>query len=321
MYTLGQNGQDFLYGVVFIDGTQTYRLKGRMGDITLFLLQILNGLFGEKDVKAYGNYDWTDFKIEKDGTFEVILSPEKHEGNWIKVDPSIGYQFILIRRALPNWEGDPGDLSLERISELPDDHYDADEFDEAAMATRIRRAALFLRYLTHDFNINLYDWYSKNSNTKKNTLTLLPGTVTSQVGSPTSSYAMAVFELKDDEALLIEMDRKPDGAYWSFQLGDVWSRSLDFTSRQSSLNDHEALPDGDGKLRLVVSQRDPGIANWLDPCGRVKGTWCSATNGRRRRCAEFGRGETRRAGHVLAKDTRRVSSNERREMNDRGRRE
>jgi hypothetical protein len=315
MYTLGQNGQDFLYGVLFIDGTQTYRLKGRMGDITLFLLQILNGLFGEKDVKAYGNYDWADFKIEKDDTFEVILSPEQHDGNWIKVDPTVGYQFILIRRALPKWDGDPGELSLERISELPDDHYDADEFDEAAMATRIRRAALFLRYLTNDFNINLYDWYGKNSNTKKNNLTLLPGTVTSQVGSPTSSYAMAVFDLKDDEALLIEMDKKPDGAYWSFQLGDVWSRSLDFTSRQSSLNDHEALPDADGKLRIVVSQRDPGLANWLDPCGRIEGIVVfrnyraktpDVPNSRVVKLAEL--------DAILPQDTRRITAAQRKQM-------
>ena len=181
------------------------------------------------------------------------------------------------------------------------------------MATRIHRAALFLRYLTNDFNINLYDWYSKN--TKRNNLTLLPGTITSEVGSPTSSYAMAVFELKDDEALLIEMDRKPNGAYWSFQLGDVWSRSLDFTSRQSSLNDLEALPDADGKLRIVVANRDPGLANWLDPCGRVEGTVVfrnyratrpDVPNSRVLKVTEL--------EAVLPKDTRRVSTEQRKAM-------
>lgn len=131
---------------------------------------------------------------------------------------------------------------------------------------------------------------------------------------------MAVFELKDDEVLLIEMDRKPDGAYWSFQLGDVWSRSLDFTSRQSSLNDLEALPDGDGKLRIVVSQRDPGVANWLDPCGRVEGTVVfrnyraktpDVPNSRVVKLAEL--------DSALPKDTRRVSSDERKQMMDRRR--
>ncbi len=272
MYTLGQNGQDFYYGVAFIDGRQSYRLRGRMGDISLFLLQILNGLFGEPGVHAYANHDWADFKIDADGRFEVILSATQHPGNWIKIDESVGYQFIIIRRALTDWHGDKGELELERINELPDNYYDADEFDEAAMATRIHRAAQFLRYLTHDFNINLYEWYLKNGSRKKNMLTLLPGTKTSEVGSPSANYAMAIFELAEDEALIIEMDKVPDGVYWSFQLGDVWSRSLNYSSRHSTLNNAEVVPDSDGGFHLVVSHRDPGVNNWLDTCGHIEGT-------------------------------------------------
>jgi hypothetical protein len=83
---------------------------------------------------------------------------------------------------------------------------------------------------------------------------------------------MAIFELAQDEALLMELDEVPNGAYWSFQLGDVWSRSLDFANRMSSLNDREIHVDDDGKVRVVVARQDPGIANWLDACGRVEGT-------------------------------------------------
>jgi hypothetical protein len=272
MFTLGQNGQDFLYGVLFVDGRQSYRLTGRMGDISLFLLQTLNGLFGEPGVRADGNYDWADFKIDTDGRFEVILSATRQEGNWIRLDPQVGYQFIIIRRALADWHGDPGELYLERIGELAQTHYDADEFDEHAIAVRIRRAALFVRYLIKDFCINLYDMYLANAKGRKNVLTLLPGTVTSQVGSPTSNYAMAIFELREDEALILTLDKVPDGVYWSFQIGDVWSRSVNFSSRQSSLNNAEIAVDADGAVRIVVALRDPGVNNWLDTCGRNEGT-------------------------------------------------
>jgi hypothetical protein len=271
MYTLGQNGQDFLYGVLFVDGSQTYRLSGRMGDISLFLLQTHNGVFGEPDVDITGNYDWADFEIDEDGCFEVTISATEAPGNWIKTDPDSGYQFMLIRRALADWDGDPGELGLERISDIADDHYDSDEFDEAAIAARIHRAAHFVRYLVNCFTIGLYDMYLHNAGSK-NSLSLLPGTTTSQVGSPTSSYAMAVFELAADEALIIEMDKTPDGVYWSLQAGDVWSRSLEFGSRHSSLNNHEVVAQADGSIVIVVSQQDPGIANWLDTCGRLEGT-------------------------------------------------
>lgn len=272
MYTLGQNGQDLIYGVLFLDGRQTYRMKGRMGDIGVFLVQVQNGVFGEPDVKVTANYDWADFKIDADGSFEVVLGAEPQPGNWIKLDPAYPYQFLHFRRSLSDWNGDAGEVVLERTSELPANHYDDDEFDEVAMATRIRRASLFVRYLTRDFNIGLYEMYLRVAGGNKNKLTLLPGTVTSQVGSPSNNTAMTVFEVQRDEALILELSEVPNGTYWSFQLGDVWSRSLDFTNRMSSLNDREISVDSDGKVRVVVAHTDPGIANWLDPCGRIEGT-------------------------------------------------
>jgi hypothetical protein len=315
MYTLGQNGPDFLYGVACVDGRQTYRMTGRMGDIPLLLLQTLNGLFGEKDVKVDGNYDWADFKIEKNGTFEVILSPTKQPGNWIKLDSSVDYQFMLIRRTLPKWDGDSGEISLERISELPENCYDADEFDEAAMAKRIHRATLFVRYLIKDFAISLYDQYLNKAGRHKNVLALLPGTETSEVGSPSSNYAMGIFELQEDEALIVEMDKVPDGVYWSFQLGDVWSRSLDFMNYQSTLNNIETVGDSDGVLRIVVAHKDPGVNNWLDTCGRIEGAlvfrnYRSMTTpvpaSRKVKFSEL--------GILLPKDTKRVSADERKKM-------
>ena len=114
LYTLGQNGQDLLYGLIFVDGRQTYRLKGRMGDIAVFLLQVQNGIFGGAGVKVIGNYDWANFKIEKDGRFEVILSADEQASNWIKLDRSLDFQFLHIRRSLSDWHADAGELDIER---------------------------------------------------------------------------------------------------------------------------------------------------------------------------------------------------------------
>jgi SnoaL-like domain/Protein of unknown function (DUF1214) len=270
IYTLGQNSQDFLYGIAIIDGRQTYRLTGRMGDISLFLLQVTSGVFGEPGFRTVGNYDWADFKIDSDGRFEVILSAEKQAGNWIRLDPAIDFQFIMMRRALVDWHGDKGELRLERISDLPNTWYDADEFDEAAMALRIRRAAQFVRHVVKEFNIALYDLWLRMAGGRKNALGLVPGTTSGELGSPSSNYAMGVLELKDDEALLVDMDKLPDGAYWSFQMGDVWSRPLNYLHYQTSLNNREAVADADGRLRIVISNRDPGVRNWLATCGRVE---------------------------------------------------
>lgn len=270
-YTLGQNCPDFFYIVTFLDGRQTYRLRGRFGDNVLILLQVLNHLAGHPDSRAIGNYDLSKFEIGPNGSFEIVLSAEKHAGNWIPLDRQSPYHFILFRRAMGDWHMDPGELAIERVNPLPQDYYDADEFDEAAIAQRIDRATAFLKYLVRDFNIKLYDFYVNNSG-GYNRMAYLPGTVTSEVGSPSSNYAMAVFDLKDDEALIIELDKLPDGVYWSFQAGDVWSRSLNFTYRQTSINMHQAAVDRDGGFRAVVAHKDPGVANWIDTTGHLQGT-------------------------------------------------
>jgi hypothetical protein len=271
MYTLGQNAPDLFYVTAFLDGKQTYRLTGTYGDCVLILAQVINHLSGHPDSKAIGNYDLSTFDIKPDKSFEFILSADKHEGNWMALDRDCPYHFILFRRFMGDWNQTKPTMKLERISEIPDDHYDADEFDEAAMAARIDRATDFLKYLIKDFNINLYEWYTKIGGGYNN-MAFLPGTITSQVGSPTSNYAMAVFDLAPDEALVIELDQVPDGVYWSLQTGDVWSRSMNFTHRQTSVNMHHAAIDADGGFRAVVAHKDPGVANWLDTTGRAQGT-------------------------------------------------
>jgi hypothetical protein len=270
-YTLGQNGPDLFYALTFLDGRQTYRLRGRFGDCVLILCQVLNHLPGHPDSKAIGNYDFSQFEINQDGSFEINVGGEKQPGNWIPLDRDCPYHFLLFRRFMGDWNQDPGKMTLDRTSEIPLNHYDADEFDEAAMAHRIDTATAYLRYLIRDFNLNLYEWYS-NVGGGLNNMAFLPGTVTSQVGSPSSNYAMAVFDLAEDEALVLELKPLPDGTYWSLQMGDVWSRSLNFTHRQTSVNMHHAAVDGDGGFRAVVAHRDPGIANWLDTTGRRQGT-------------------------------------------------
>lgn len=278
LYTLGQNGPDLYYALTFLDGQQEYRLTGKYNDSVLILGQVIKHLSGHPDSVVVGNHDLSDYHIEPDGSFEFIVSAREHPGNWIPLDPDSPYQFILFRRFMRDWNDKKPEMSLERISPLPDNHYDADEFDEVAMAKRIDMATAFLKYLIRDFNIRLYDWYLGNAagqnseNGGFNTLQFLPGTITSTVGSPSSNYAMAIFNLAEDEALILELDKLPDGIYWSFQTGDVWSRSLNYMYRQTSVSMHHAAVDADGGFRLVVSHRDPGVKNWVDTTGRVQGT-------------------------------------------------
>jgi len=269
-YALGMPNPDFYYGVVVLDGRQTYKLRGRMGDIKLFLVQVQNHLLGSPGEKNIGNYDLGNMKVAKDGTFEIIVGGDKRSGNWIELDRDSRDNMLLFRRTLVDYgHGDKGSLQIERISQVPDDYYDADEFSEDAMAERISRAEGFIRYMVRAFSLGLYNKYLERA--PHNVMSLLPGTDPSSISSPSSNYAMSVFNLEDDEALVVRLKSAPDGVYWSFQLGDAYSRTLPI-DRQTSLNNFQLKRDPDGGYYAVISKRDPGIANWLDTTGWKEGT-------------------------------------------------
>jgi hypothetical protein len=83
-------------------------------------------------------------------------------------------------------------------------------------------------------------------------------------------YGQGFFELAEDQALLIELE-PPDARYWQFGLCSHWFETLDYANHQSSLNGQQIRLDSDGLARLVIAQRDPGFANWLDTAGHGRG--------------------------------------------------
>ena len=81
---------------------------------------------------------------------------------------------------------------------------------------------------------------------------------------------MARFQLEENEALVVRA-RASDAVYQAIQLGNYWFATPNPTMHQSSLNLSQAKVDEDGYVRYVISLKDPGVANWLDPDGSQEG--------------------------------------------------
>ena len=67
-----------------------------------------------------------------------------------------------------------------------------------------------------------------------------------------------------------------NGSAGSSGTTDVWLPAgtyelVDMVEHQSSLNQRQVSVDADGKIRIVIAGRDPGVANWLDTAGRRVG--------------------------------------------------
>jgi hypothetical protein len=267
-YTLGANSGDFYYATLFLDGSGTYRVSGRLGDARVVLMQVHDHLLGHPKSKSIGNYDFADFAIAKDGSFEIILSADEHTGNWIPLARESRRNFILLRRIFGDWHADIGDMQVQRMAGAPGN----DDQDAASMIERIDMATDFFLYLVGSWNIGLLELFSKFAGNRLNEVGMVSGgNITSKYGgSPSTAYGAIRYTLKPDEAMILTLE-VPDSDYWSFQLADVWGKSLDFVDHQSDVNMIRAVRDADGRVRAVIAVDDPGVPNWLDPLGRLDG--------------------------------------------------
>jgi hypothetical protein len=91
-----------------------------------------------------------------------------------------------------------------------------------------------------------------------------PGGLTTQFSS------VGHYSLDDDQAMIISVPVS-EAPYQGFQLGSMWYVSLDYINHQTSLTAAQARHDPDGRIRYVVSERDPGVANWIERTGHSRG--------------------------------------------------
>ena len=100
-----------------------------------------------------------------------------------------------------------------------------------------------------------------------NTLTVpksTPGGLASQFSS------IGHYSLADDEAMIVSVPVS-ECAYQAIQIGSRWYISTDYEHHQTSLTKAQSHADPDGQFRYVISERNPGIANWLETSGHPQG--------------------------------------------------
>ncbi len=85
-------------------------------------------------------------------------------------------------------------------------------------------------------------------------------------------YAAGIFELVEDEALVIKVTAPLEPHYIGFQLGNLWFEGPDQQNYVSSLSGHQLPVSSDGSRYYIIAHRDPGVAGWVDTTGLEKGT-------------------------------------------------
>ena len=242
---------DCTYLVARIDGSHTYRIVGNRGTVRWVSFVAGGSAVNNADLET----DW-------DGSFELWLSPDEHDGNWIRTAP--GLDQVFIRQFFGSWDTEePMRIRIERLGvDAPPEPLTVDRLVEG-----LDRA---VGWLVEDSN-RWADWIDFYRDRPNEFVTGMPGwTADGAQAALGRLLHFCYWQVEPDEALVIRVT-PPDCFYWNFELGNYWMNSADYRYRLSSLNSEQAVLEDDGSVVIVVSHRDPGIPNWLDTGGHTTG--------------------------------------------------
>jgi hypothetical protein len=258
----GAENADNRYLWARVDPESVYRVSGHRGSSFELLFETKQGFMQLGEPRNFAASLASDLAIDADGHFELRLGGASRAGNWMPLDP--GARWLLVREYFVDWENEtPAAIAIERVGagdQAPR------RTEPERVAAQIEAAAAWTRDTARFWN----EWVEQLRSDH------VPGQLAAarryEGGADDILYGNDWFELGDEDALLVECDA-PDARYWSFQLCDTWFRSLDYANHQISLNAAQMRRDADGRVRLVVAHRDPGVPNWLDTTGLSEGVF------------------------------------------------
>jgi len=261
---LGLDNPDALYFHSYLRDDAEYVVTGRRGTTTDLSFQVLDGDYSPVEVPgSLTAFDDRAIEIGGDGAFELRFGPGRPGRNYVPLGP--GAAMLVVREVYSDWDAERrGTIGIHRADRAGCAPPPA---DTAAMAKRYRVAGKILLSRLRTF-LAFPEWFYLKL--PVNTMTPprpTPGGLASQFSSA------GHYDLGDDQAMIVTVPAagRAVAPYQGIQLGSMWYVSLDYINHQTSLTADQARAGPDGRLRFVISERDPGVANWLECTGHRRG--------------------------------------------------
>lgn len=256
----GGPNQDNLYLHARIDPKRRYRIRGRMHSCEKFVLTLRVDFMHMPEWGTLATITSSDRGLGPGDDFEILLGGDGSDPAWFPIPERV--TTASLRQYYLDWQPEePAVFTIECLDEAAP----PPRIDGPAVAERLAMALAQTERSVTYWNDYLNEHRAKGVD---NTFAL-PMTLKKGLGA--ARYAFCFHALAPDEALLVETD-VPDARYWNLQLATMgWYEPPDAVHRISSINEHQARVDADGRLRFVVALEDPGHPNWLDPAGHPEG--------------------------------------------------
>lgn len=264
---LGGDCADFTYQQAWIDGRSSYRITGHRGSARFFNITVqgarrdgpgvLHEPFGDQpEANLFGH----QLEIEADGSFELFIGGATRSVNWL---PTTAHsRKLFIRQGFDRWDEEPARMQIERLGmdgpkPLP---------DPATMATAMEWAGAFVTGLMRDWP----EYPFTHGGVDAQQPNRFPAVeATGDDARRGRAAANMHWQIGPEQALIVEFDAH-DGLWMLTNMG-VFFNSMDYRYRPVSYTPSRTAVDADGRIRMVLAHRDPGVANWLDTQGFTQG--------------------------------------------------
>jgi hypothetical protein len=289
---LGDN-PDTRYDYVPLDGSHTYRVWGNRDD-SVYLALCVYGKKPDGNPNIGGNLSDVDMHFESDGSFEVFLSAEKPKGakNWLQLN-SETTSMVVRKYFMEPAKTKIANVQIETLDETPAlDPYTEEELaqrlgtvgnfvaDTSSMAAALSVFAA-LNSVTGDATeeyvaLQVVDGEMKAGETKSAqelAASIDPKIIAAHLPTPDIQYAGAWWKIRHGEAVVVE-GKPPKARYWSIQIFNRWLESPDYRHLPVSLNHGQVELEPDGSFRILISNENPGVSNWIDASGYQEGQVC-----------------------------------------------
>jgi hypothetical protein len=263
---IGADNPDNIYEKAVIDGRYDYLLTGHRGTVDYISMATSKGSYAEnfKQIET-GFLDSNALATADDGSFQIVLSRNEHEGNWLPIDKDS--ESLLIRQTF-----------LDRATESPalfqirrrDSGATPEPLNLTTATANFDKAIAF-----YQNTLGLFARWSQQIIENPNTLPLWDQSFCQSVGGdPNILYYHGHFKLKAGQAFRIRLERVPKCQTWNLQVDNYWMESLDYRYQRISLNKHGAAVNTDGSVTLIVTPANLDTVNTLSTAGHTEGTLC-----------------------------------------------
>ncbi|WP_199431282.1 hypothetical protein [Qaidamihabitans albus] len=260
---MGLDNPDALYFHSYLRDDAEYVVTGERGTTRDLSFQVLNGDYSPVDVPdSLAAFDDRAIEIAADGSFELRFGPDRSKAgpDYFVLGP--GSAMLVVREVYSDWNAErPGTIRIRRADRAgaapPPKGKDT-------LAKRYGVAGKILLSRLRTF-LAFPEWFYLKL--PVNTMT---GPRRTPGGLSTQFSSAGHYDLDDDQAMIVTVPAS-DAPYQGIQLGSMWYISLDYSNHQTSLTADQARTDPDGRIRFVISERDPGLANWLERTGHRRG--------------------------------------------------